>query len=203
MKSQIKDPLPATFEETLIYLQSVLEDIKKFALQFDEKFSSMQATTDTESAENGRWQASQIIEHIAKTNLSICIICKKLLKSANNGQPSPTAEPNSAELQNPSEVKLNLSQHFVNNIDQIVEARKKLQAPDFVKPTGVKLSEALKALDDSLNELRNLRQHFAQLSRLDTAFPHPFLGNLNASEWLLLAPLHAKRHFGQLKALLE
>jgi len=76
----------------------------------------------------------------------------------------------------------------------------KLEAPDRVRPTGNQsVEESLKKMDETRVELEKLRPLFESVECSDYKFPHPFMGDLTAHEWLALVGGHEARHLRQIE----
>ena len=76
----------------------------------------------------------------------------------------------------------------------------RILAPDRVTPRSyIAPDEALARLDASR---RRLEETVAELSQLDLSgltFPHPFFGELDAYQWLLVTGWHERRHTKQIE----
>lgn len=75
----------------------------------------------------------------------------------------------------------------------------KFQAPEFVKP------HPQASADESLARLKASRERMlANVEQLDgfdlsgLKYPHPFAGELNAYQWILIAGAHEARHTQQI-----
>jgi hypothetical protein len=76
----------------------------------------------------------------------------------------------------------------------------KFEAPDRVRPTGTKtLAESLVKMRENRQRLEDLRPLFESVECADFKFPHPFMGELSASEWLALIGGHEARHLRQIE----
>ena len=63
----------------------------------------------------------------------------------------------------------------------------KFEAPDRVRPTGNQSTEeSLQKLEAARAEFEKLRPLFESVECSDFKFPHPFMGDLTAHEWLAL-----------------
>jgi hypothetical protein len=69
-----------------------------------------------------------------------------------------------------------------------------------VRPTGNQtIKESLQKMDEAREELEKLRPLFESVECSDYKFPHPFMGDLTAHEWLALIGGHEARHLKQIK----
>ncbi|HXZ13831.1 MAG TPA: DinB family protein [Candidatus Sulfotelmatobacter sp.] len=127
-----------------------------------------------------RWTVAEIVEHVAFVEGRILGMIQKTLSAG------PTPEKRSA-LEGRESV-------FFEN----VEARTpRLQAPDAVKPCGRWPDDQL------LKEFEAARQRTREFAGSNEAdlrthfFPHPFFGDLDLYQWLLLIAAHCDRHRAQ------
>ena len=80
----------------------------------------------------------------------------------------------------------------------------KVEAPARVQPTGdVTIDQAREILCSSRRALDSLRADLEQFDLSDARFPHPFLADLTAVEWLKVAGGHELRHTKQIEKLLQ
>jgi hypothetical protein len=80
----------------------------------------------------------------------------------------------------------------------------KLEAPERVRPTGKQtIAESIAKIEETRRSLETLRPLFETVECSDARFPHPFLGELTAHEWLVLIGEHEARHLEQIKNLLK
>ncbi len=135
------------------------------------------------------WTLAEFVEHIAIVADGMAKISGKLLAQA---QAAGRASNGAA----------NLSANFAQ---KAVEARDmKFEAPDRVRPTGTKtVAESMEKLRAARQDLENLRPLFEQFDGSDFKFPHPFMGELTATEWLALVGGHEARHLRQIENLLQ
>lgn len=130
------------------------------------------------------WTAAEIVEHIAIVQNGMAKISAKLLTQAQAAGKS-------------ADGAARLSENFTT---KAAEARNvKLEAPDRVRPSGSQsIEESLKKMDETQRELENLRPLFESVECSDFKFPHPFMGDLTAHEWLALVGGHEARHLRQI-----
>ena len=137
----------------------------------------------------GKWTIANIVEHIAIVQEGMARISAKLLSEAQNrgGQ---------------SDGKAKISEDFVKNALESLD--KKLEAPERVRPSGkVSIAESLAKMEETRQKLVDLRPLFESVECSDFKFPHPFLGDLTAHEWLALVGGHEIRHIRQIKNILS
>ncbi len=131
-----------------------------------------------------KWTISEIVEHIAIVQNGMAKISAKLLTEAQAAGKS-------------SDGAARLSENFTA---KAAEARQlKFEAPDRVRPTGKQsIEESLVKMDEARDELEKLRPLFESVECSDFKFPHPFMGDLTAHEWLALVGGHEARHLQQI-----
>lgn len=132
-----------------------------------------------------KWTIAHIIEHIAIVQDGMMRISAKLLNEAKAaGKYSDGAA--------------RLSENFKQKAS---EARQlKFEAPERIHPTGGKtIAESLKKMEETRGKLEELRPLFESVESADFTFPHPFMGDLTATEWLALIGGHEARHLRQIE----
>lgn len=135
------------------------------------------------------WTLAEFVEHIAIVADGMAKISGKLLARAK-------------EAGKTSDGAANISEDFAQKAAQMRDM--KFEAPDRVRPTGTKsIAESLEKLRASQQELENLRPLFEQFDGSDFKFPHPFMGDLSATEWLALVGGHEARHLRQIENVIE
>jgi hypothetical protein len=135
--------------------------------------------------EGGEWTIANIVEHVSIVETGMTRICAKLLRKAE-------AEGRSGDG------SISFSDLFAAKTMEIADL--KLEAPDLVKPTCEQpIEESLKKLNDNQQRLEELRLSFEKSDSTNYRFPHPFLGELSAGEWLMLIGGHKARHIKQIE----
>ena len=136
-----------------------------------------------------KWTIREIIEHIAIVQEGMTKISAKLLTQA---QAAGVTSDGAARL----------SENFAAKAAEA--ATLKFEAPDRVRPTGNQsVEESLKKMDATREELEKLRPLFESVECSNYKFPHPFMGDLTAHEWLALVGGHEARHIRQIEKMLE
>ena len=136
-----------------------------------------------------KWTIAQIFEHIAAVQEGMTKISSKLLKKAEK----------SGQTANGEAV---LSENFQR---KAVEAQQtKFQAPEELHPQGnVSIADSLAKMAETRRILDDLRPLFETVECSEFKFPHPFMGDLSAHEWLTLIGGHEARHLKQIGGMLE
>ncbi len=139
--------------------------------------------------EDDKWTIAHIVEHIAIVQDGMTKISAKLLTEAKSAgkQSDGTAR---------------LSDTFVQKAGEAKTL--KFEAPDRVHPTGNQtVEESLRKMDENRQRLEDLRPLFESVECSEAKFPHPFMGDLTAHEWLTLVGAHEARHLRQIQNILE
>jgi uncharacterized damage-inducible protein DinB len=143
-----------------------------------------EAQADFRPDEN-QWTIAEIVEHVSIIDSNFLRLTHKLLKEAESAP-------------NPPKADLNLGHTSLDENGQQHPGR--LPAPDRVRPQGGA------RVEDSLEKMRAALAGFAEIqSRLEAVdlseqmFPHPFLGPINAYQWMVLLGEHEDRHRGQIE----
>ena len=135
-----------------------------------------------------KWTIQQVAEHVSIVQVGISQICAKLLAEAKIAAGE-------------SDGTFNLSDEFGGKLAEIADL--KVEAPERVRPTGnVTLAETVERVNSNKG-FDEMRDDFEQLDLSTPKFPHPFLGDLTASEWLVVAGGHEFRHTKQIVRMLE
>jgi rubrerythrin len=143
----------------------------------------------TAAIEGEKWTIAQVVEHICIVEDGMTRICAKLLRKA--------------EAENKtSDGAAKISGNFLKGIQDIAE--RKLEAPEMVRPTGTKtIAESIAKMEENRRKLIEMRPLFESIDGTHGTFPHPFLGEMTAHEWLALVGGHELRHLRQIKNMLE
>jgi hypothetical protein len=137
--------------------------------------------------EVGKWTIANIVEHVSIVEESMIKICSKLLGKAESA----------VEFGNGS---IETSDVFGQKALEI--ATMKLEAPEFVHPSGEKsVEESMSKFEENWQKLVELKPSFEKFDSNGHRFPHPFFGPLSAGEWLTLIGGHKLRHIKQIEEL--
>ena len=141
--------------------------------------------------ENG-WTIREIVEHISIVEGGMATICSRLLQKS--------AEENLA-----NDGKANISAEFLEKATLIANRReRKAQAPERVIPTGtLSIAESLAKMDENAKIFEQIRTGLETTDTQKPKFPHPFFGDLSATEWLALVGGHEFRHIDQIEEILS
>jgi len=150
--------------------------------------SSLAPGEDTTLPDDEKWTVENIVEHISIVDSSALKIAGRLVKKGSNSTP-------------------NDGRAFVDGALFSAlsgQSAAKLEAPDIVRPTGdIDLQKSLSILDLNDAEALTLYSELAARDLSEIKFPHPYFGDLNAYEWLLLKGGHEMRHTDQIGRILS
>lgn len=139
--------------------------------------------------EGEKWSIAQVVEHINIVNEASIKICSKLLAESEAKAGGASSE-------------INLGETFGPKSREV--AGVKLEAPERVQPNaGRSVSESLEQLVKNAQTLEEMKAMFAERDCTNKKFPHPFFGDLNAHEWLILSGGHETRHLAQIEKIKE
>ena len=135
-----------------------------------------------------KWSIGQVVEHLSMVETGISMICSRMLDAAKTDGKT-------------SDGSFTLSDKFRENLSQLATAR--VEAPERVQPTGdVAIQPSLAKLTVATTALKSLRTDLESTDVTGHTFPHPYFGPLTATEWLVIAGLHERRHTSQIEGLL-
>jgi len=139
--------------------------------------------------EGEKWTVAHILEHISIVGDGMGRICNKLLRKAEaDGKLSQGV--------------VTLSESYLKKAVELAAAR--VEAPEMVRPKGeASVAESLAKLENNRSKLEELRPLFESVDTESYKFPHPFLGEMSAAEWLTMIGEHEARHLEQIKRRLE
>lgn len=165
-----------------------IDDIYRFNGVMLKKIETAVNGISAEQAETrpspDRWSVAEIVEHIAIVEGGIARICGKLIGKAK-----------AEELL--SDGTFYLSPEFISASERIDAM--KLEAPERTHPNGgVLIADSLAMIKDSHEALLVLREDLEKFDARTFKFPHPYLGDISALEWLVLAGGHKSRHLKQI-----
>ncbi len=139
--------------------------------------------------EDGGWSVQQIAEHLAIVNNGISRICAKLISAAK-------------ETGRTSDGSFAISPRFQQSLNLL--STQKAEAPDRVVPGGnIPVEDSVGRLAEAADALGSMRHDMERTDLDGHTFPHPYFGELTASEWLVVCGLHEARHTQQIERLLE
>lgn len=176
-----------TFEfSTVGEIYEANDRVRERLLSVVEGISAEQEALRTEK---GDWTVAAIVEHLAIVEEGMAKIANRLLKKA-------------AEAGQASDGRASISSRTVEKAAEW--NRGKFEAPDMVRPSGMKpVSESLAMMKVNREKLKGLRETFETVDGSGFTFPHPMFGQLTAQEWLALIGSHETRHVKQIERTLN
>ncbi len=138
------------------------------------------------------WTIIEIVEHLAIVEAGMTSICSALLKK-------------SQDENLPNDGSANLSSTFAERTALLKDRRsRKVEAPERVLPSGtLSIAESLAKMDENAQILKDIRHGLETIDTQKATFPHPFFGELSATEWLVLIGGHEFRHIDQIDETIE
>jgi hypothetical protein len=169
-------------------IEEIYKGNEKIRTRLKELVSPLTEAQTSTLLEGEKWTVAQIVEHIAMVDGSAMRICGKLLQKAQ-------------EAGKASDGKVVISDNFLQRGSEI--AAMKVEAPEIVHPNnGQTISDSLAKLDETAEQLENMRELFESVDGTQLKFPHPFFGDISAQEWLALKGGHEMRHIKQIEKVL-
>ncbi len=143
-------------------------------------------------ADKNTWTITEIVEHLAIVENGMASIASGLLQKS-------TVE----NIENDGSA--NISKGFLERASLVSNRReRKVSAPERVVPTGrLSIAESLVKMDENAKLLTHLRKGVETVNTEKNKFPHPFFGDLTATEWLALIGGHELRHIDQIEEILS
>jgi hypothetical protein len=168
-------------------LQELVDRISRQRARLLSSISGLSDAQLNHKSEDGRWSIRELLDHVALVDEANAKLTSVMLRQARTNQPPPDPSPEGSEI------------HSMDAIFARMDSAK-FKAPDFVEPR----SQA--SVEESLAKMKTSRDRMlANLEQLDgldlrgLTFPHPFAGELNAYQWVLMAGAHEARHAQQIE----
>ena len=137
--------------------------------------------------DENQWTIAEIVEHVSIVNDGFLRLTHKLLKEAESAPRPPMDD-------------LNLGHTSLDENGQHHPGP--FQAPDRVRPQGgARIEDSLAKMEATLAGLMEIQSRLEAVDLSEQMFPHPFLGPINAYQWLVLLGEHEDRHRGQIDRL--
>jgi uncharacterized damage-inducible protein DinB len=134
--------------------------------------------------DENQWTIAEIVEHVSIVNDGLLRLTHKLLKEADSAPRPPKAD-------------LNLGH---TTLDENGQQQGQFQAPDRVRPQGgARIEDSLAKMRASLAGLAEIQSRLEAVDLSEQMVPHPFLGPINAYQWMVLLGEHLDRHRGQIE----
>lgn len=138
-------------------------------------------------AETGSWSIDDVLHHLALSEEAsaklMALFHDRAVKESLGPDPNPEAS-------------------VLHSIDERVEgaSEQKAQAPDRVKPRSkVEASDALARLEAARGRILENLEALSAFDGSRLTFRHPFFGELDLHQWLLIGGWHERRHTRQIE----
>jgi uncharacterized damage-inducible protein DinB len=143
-------------------------------------------------ADKNTWTITEIVEHIYIVEGGMASIASSLLQKS-------SAE----KIENNGSA--NISEEFLKKTALIANRReRKAVAPERVVPTGrFSVAQSLEKMKENAKLLNHIRKGLETVNTQKAKFPHPFFGDLTATEWVALVGGHELRHIDQIEEILS
>jgi len=147
----------------------------------------LERCTAQPQVEDNAWSISDVVHHVSLVDEANAKLTSNMLKRARTNPLPPDTSPDGSEIHSMDEVFARMG-------------AAKFQAPEFVAP------HSNSVIGESLAKLEASRERMlANVNQLDgfnlsgLTYPHPFAGELNAYQWVLMAGAHEARHAEQIE----
>ncbi|MDQ6612209.1 MAG: DinB family protein [Gemmatimonadota bacterium] len=164
--------------EVVLYLQRERAELVAYV-------QSLPGSSLSQRPSANSWSVAETLEHLVKIESGAGRLISTLLKQV-------IAEGNTTQEE--TSIMHKLDQFFAG------EGSQKLEAPDFVKPTGVvSASDSLEALETIRGRVIEAIEKSAGWDLGSVSYSHPFFGPITGYQWMLLIGKHEERHLKQIK----
>jgi hypothetical protein len=152
--------------------------------QFRTAVSNLSESQANFRPDENQWTIAEIVEHVSIVNDGFLRLTHRLLKEAESAPRPPKAD-------------LNLGH---TSLDENGQQQGQFQAPDRVRPQGgARIEDSLAKMRASLDGLTEIRSRLEAVDLSEQMFEHPFLGPINAYQWMVLLGEHEDRHRAQVE----
>jgi hypothetical protein len=167
-------------------LQEITDRISHNRQQLLRSISELNEAQLNYKPEGAEWSICDIVHHLALTDEANAKLMSNMLKRARADSLPPDPSPDGSELHSVDEV-----------LARMVEP--KFQAPERVAPRShLPLEESLARLKASREKVLGAVDELAGYDLSLLNFPHPFAGDLNVYQWMLIGSGHELRHTEQI-----
>jgi hypothetical protein len=167
-------------------LQELVDRISRNRETLLQSVSGLSVAQLNHKADETEWSIGDVLNHVSLTDEANAKLTSNLLKRARTSSLPPDPSPEGSQI------------HSMEEIFPRMNAAR-FQAPEFVTP------HPHATVEESLARLKASRERMlANIEQLDgfdlsgLKYPHPFAGELNAYQWILIAGAHEARHTQQI-----
>jgi DinB superfamily len=167
--------------------QALVERLASDRQALESAVAGLEAEQSEHRPEEGSWSVSDILHHLALSEEATGKLTTLFLKRAHEEKISPDPDPEGS---------------VVDSIDSVVAGadERRARAPDRVTPrSSIPSSEALARLASSRERLLSNLEALSAFDLTALRFPHPFFGELDGYQWLLVTAWHERRHTRQIE----
>ena len=134
----------------------------------------------------GRWSIAQVLEHLVIVEqLATTMFVRLMDKAVADGIPR---EPDTGPILMAIDTR------------RITDRSRRVKSPEaFLPPGKLGPDESLKALDEARRQFKLAAAKGDGLALREVSSPHPWLGPLNAYEWIAFVAAHMARHTEQIR----
>jgi uncharacterized damage-inducible protein DinB len=137
--------------------------------------------------DENQWTIAEIVEHVSIIDNNFLRLMHKLLKETESAPKPPKADLNLGH----TSLDENGNQH-----------PGPFPAPERVRPQGgVEIEDSLAKMRVSLDGFAEIQSRLEAVDLSEQTFLHPFIGPINAYQWMILLGEHKDRHRGQIERL--
>src|SRR5262245_50055903 len=168
-------------------LQEIVDRTSRQRAKLLESVSGLSEAQLNHKSEDGTWSISDVLHHVALVEEANAKLTSIILKRARADQPPPDSSPDES---------------VINSMDEIFAQMdvSKFQAPDFLQPhPNATVEESLAKLKTSRERMQANLEQLNEFDLSGLKYPHPFAGELNAYQWVLIAGAHEYRHAQQIE----
>jgi len=169
--------------------KKLLELVDRISHNREKLLQSVSGLNDAQlnhKTEESGWSVIDVLNHVSLVDEANAKLTSNMLKRARANDLPPDPSPEASVI------------HSMDDIFARMNAAK-FQAPEFVAP------HSHSPVDESLSRLKASRERMlANVEQLDgydlseLTYPHPFAGDLNTYQWVLMAGAHEVRHAEQI-----
>jgi hypothetical protein len=169
--------------------KKVQELVDRISRQREKLLVSISGLSDAQlnhKAEKTAWSVSDVLSHVSLVDEANAKLTSNMLKRARANSLPPDPSPDASVIDSMDDIFVRMN-------------AAKFQAPEFVAP------HSHSPVDESRARLKASRERMlANVEQLDgydlsgLTYPHPFAGDLNTYQWVLMAGAHEFRHAEQI-----
>jgi len=181
--AQTAAPAPAAATLTPEEREFALKSFEATKANFLKSIAGLSEKQWTFKPAPDRWSVAEVAEHITISEQKLFGLVQQVLKA-------PATPEKRDQVKGKDELVL----------QRVPDRSHKVQAPEFLKPTGQFATEA--DVVKAFTERRDTNMEYVKTTNDDLRdhfFDHPALGTLDGYQWLLLISAHSARHTAQIE----